>query len=402
MSLSMTSGSHWNSESEIQLTIDQAQQIISARLAGHDQSIVKSLSHIENKGYRQVHLDISEIMTFNPRSFTGSYTPGYRTYILDLDSIGVPGHSSRPCSCFLIIACQDRAINESSQTNSLQVIHQIIGRIRDRTDMPTQNSILDTSLELVPFHYLLSPACPIHSSDIVSLSSARQLSLLSPTDAVLIDLQIGKCLGQLHSGVQNDWYGLPQLEPPQDPSYSWQETFTLLFETLLGDLETARVQLPYKEIRHYLSRAIGSFLFDDVEVPSLIWFTGSDHDIYVSLPADPSARVRGVVAILPNIAHALWGDPLLETFFLPPNPSTAMLEGYSECGGGPLIIFPRQKIKRTWYTLFLALVVLKQRAYAINIPAQESEVLSAIEVDQAWVTDTILKSIESLRGAPIY
>lgn len=368
------------------LALDQAQQIVRVHLAGHDQSIVKSLNPIENTGY--------------------SYTPVYRTYILDLDSIATPGHSMQACSCFLMIASQVTDVNQSSeiyQLNSLQLIHQIIGRIRARTDIPIQNSILDTSLELVPFYYLLSPACPISSSNIVSLSTARQSGLLSAADALLIDLQIGKCLGQMHSGVQNDWYGLPQLEPPEDPSYSWQETFTLLIETLLGELEDAHLQLPYEEIRHYLSRAIGSFLFDDVEVPSLIWFTGSDHDVYISLPADRTTGVRGIAAILPNIAHALWGDPLLETFFLPPNPSTAMLEGYIESGGGPLILLPRQNTKRIWYTLFLALLVLKQRAYAINIVAEGSEALSTTEVvDQAWVTDTILKSIKSLRNAPTY
>jgi len=283
------------------------------------------------------------------------------------------------------------------------VIYNILDLIRTQTDIPTQHSILDTSLDLVPFHYLLSPACPISSSDIVSLSTARQSGLMTPADAILIDLQLGKYLGQMHSGVQNDWFGLPQLETPQDPSYSWQETFTLIFETLLHELEATHVHLPYEEIRRNLGRAIGSFLFDDVEVPSLIWFTGSDYDVYVSLPADPAAAIRGVVAILPNIAHALWGDPLLETFFLPPNPSPAMLEGYSQSGGGPLTILPRHKTKRTWYTLFLALVVLKQRAYTINIGAQGSEVLSTTtEVNQAWVIDTILKSIESLRDAPTY
>ena len=335
-----------------------------------------------------------------------SYTPGYRVYILNLESIAVQGHSSRACSCFLLTS--STLVNESSdpetyQFNNLQLIHQILGRIRDRSDIPTQDSILDTSLELVPFRYLLSPACPFSSSDIVSLSTARQSGLLSPADALLIDLQIGKSLGQLHSGVQNDWFGLPQIETPGDPSYSWQETFTLLFETLLSELEAATVQLPYEEIRHYFCRAIGSFLFDDVEVPSLIWFTGSDHDVYVSLPADPAAGIRGVVVILPNFAHALWGDPLLETFFLPPNPSTAMLEGYSQSGGGPLITLLRHKTKRAWYTLFLALVVLKQRAYTITIGAhdQRSEV-STTEVNQAWITDTILKSIEFLRNAPTY
>ena len=335
-----------------------------------------------------------------------SYTPGYRIYILDLDSIAVPGHSSQQVSCFLMTTS---GVNESSdqeayQLNTIQLIHQILGRIHDLSEIPTQHSILDTSLDLVPFRYLLCPPCPFGSSDIVSLSTARQLDLLSPTDALLIDLQIGKYLGQLHSNVQNDWFGLPQLETPGNPSYSWQETFTLLFETLLSELEAAEtVQLPYEEIRRYFSRAIGSFLFDEVEFPSLIWFTGSDHDVYVSLPADPAAEIRGVVAILPNFAHALWGDPLLETFFLPPNPSTVMLESYSQSGGGPLTVLLRHKTKRAWYTLFLALVVLKQRAYTIDIGAhdQRSEV-SAAEVNQAWVTETILKSIEFLTNAPTY
>ena len=292
------------------LTLDQAQQIVRVHLAGHDQSIVKSLNPIENTGYRQVHLDfvwMSKGMTFN---LPFSYTPVYRTYILDLDSIATPGHSMQACSCFLMIVSQVTDVNQSSETyqlNSLQLIHQIIGRIRARTDIPIQNSILDTSLQLVPFHYLLSPACPISSSNIISLSTARQSGLLSAADALLIDLQIGKCLGQMHSGVQNDWYGLPQLEPPEDPSYSWQETFTLLFETILSELEAAEtVQLPYyEEIRSYFCRAIGSFLFDDVEVPSFIWFTGSDNNVYVSLPADPAAEIRVVVVILPNFAHAL-------------------------------------------------------------------------------------------------
>ena len=293
---------------------------------------------------------------------------------------------------------------ETYQRNSIQLIHQILGRIHDRSDIPTENSILDTSLDLVPFHYLLCPPCPLISSDIVSLSTARQSGLLSPANALLIDLQIGRYLGQLHSNVQNDWFGLPQLETPGDPSYSWQETFTLLFETLLTELEAAAtVQLPFEEIRRYFCRAIGSFLFDDVEVPSLIWFTGSDHDVYVSLPADPAAEIRGVVAIVPNFAHALWGDPLLETFFLPPNPSNVMLEGYSQSGGGPLTILLRHKTKRAWYTLFLALVVLKQRAYTINIGhAHDQSDISTAEVNQAWVTETILKSIEFLRNAPTY
>ena len=55
------------SESEL-VTIDQAQQIVRAHLVGHDQPIVKSLSKIENTGYRQVHLDVRS----GPRNMTPS------------------------------------------------------------------------------------------------------------------------------------------------------------------------------------------------------------------------------------------------------------------------------------------------------------------------------------------
>ena len=64
-----------------------------------------------------------------------------------------------------------------------------------------------------------------------------------------------------------------------------------------------------------------------------------------------------------------------------------------------MIILLRHKTKRAWYTLFLALVVLKQ-AY-IGAHNQKSVVFTA-EVNQAWVTETILKSIEFLRNAPTY
>ena len=55
-SIGMTSSQ--SSASDL-VTIDQAQQIVRAHLSGHDQCIVKSLSKIENKGYRQVRYGLS-------------------------------------------------------------------------------------------------------------------------------------------------------------------------------------------------------------------------------------------------------------------------------------------------------------------------------------------------------
>lgn len=238
----------------------------------------------------------------------------------------------------------------------------------------------------------------------IPLSKVRASNLLSIRDLLLVDLQLGKFLGQLHSGVQNDWYGLalpPDNPPGPDPSYSWQETFTALLEGLLAEVGRTQedVEIPVERIRGYLSRAIGSFLFDDVEVPSLIWFTGSEDDIYIALPTrDEAAAVAAeagtpagatgpmIAAILPNVAHALWGDPLLESFFLPPV-SVALGEGYKGGGGGPIMVFPRQKTKRIWYSLFLALVVLSEQRG---------------EEKRAWAKETLRKCVEDLEGAPCY
>lgn len=222
----------------------------------------------------------------------------------------------------------------------------------------------------------------VTSTAMVSLADLRKMNILTPQQTVLIDLQLGKFLGQLHSGILNEWYGLPLVTDPADPSYSWQETFTSLLETLLVAAESQKYDFAYSDIRAALSRAIAFFLFDDVVVPSLIWFTGSEDDIYLTVHPTP-----GVAAILPNLGHALWGDPLLESLFASA-PSEALLEGYAGGGGEPLIVFARQKTKRLWYTLFLALVVLSEH---------EREDEKAV-----WAVQTINRVTEELRTAPCF
>jgi hypothetical protein len=170
---------------------------------------------------------------------------------------------------------------------------------------------------------------------------------------------------------------------PQEPSYSWQETFTVLLETLLHTVENdLHINLPYIDLRKCLSRAIGFYLFDDVEVPSLVSFTGDEHDVLLSCPKDSSQPAIAAMAFT-NV-HALWGDPLIETLFMPPGPSQGILEGYQ----APLIVFSRQKTKRIWYTVFLALVVLVERGG---------------EVEQGkWAKEVLSECVEQLKDAPCY
>ena len=269
--------------------------------------------------------------------------------------------------------------------NSLETTARIITLISKSETVPVSEPYVDASCSLVPFPYLMTPVESVTSGMLLSLADLRRLKALTPEQNVFVDLKIGEFLAKLHGAVQNDWFGMPSVKDPVDPSYSWQETFTLIFETILSEAES-RQSAPFKainytDIRGALSRAIAFFLFDDVEVPSLIWLTGSDEDIYLKTKPIPE-----ITAILPSVGYAVWGDPLLEAFFIAP--TEALLEGYRGGGGEDLTIFPRQKTKRLWYTLFLALLVLLERG-------EESFM-------GKWALEKIATTSHELKTAPCY
>ncbi|KAJ2912740.1 hypothetical protein MD484_g7676, partial [Candolleomyces efflorescens] len=328
---------------------------------------------------------------------------GYRIYAIDLHGGDKGGTKTTTASCFLTISKSDSS-TETNSPNPLAVIQNLLTLIRGKTSIPISDSILDTSHDIIPYDFLLSPPTPFSSSDIITLHEAKAQGLLDAKHEAVIDLQIGQLLAQLHSNVQNDWYGRPALkgQEPSDPSYNWQETFTLLFDTLLCRVKDKGYDLPqFGDIQASMSRAIAYYLFDDVEVPSLIWFTGSDADIYLSLPSSPSTKTPGIVAILPSMPYTLWGDPLLETFFLKLylDSSKAILEGYTGSGGGPLVALPRQKTKRVWYTLYLALTVLD--GY-LPSPSPSSDAQEIPEDKKKWAEETVSKCTEILKTAPCY
>ncbi|KAF9527229.1 hypothetical protein CPB83DRAFT_907845, partial [Crepidotus variabilis] len=370
----------------------------------HAQLLVKH--HLDERGDAKV----VKVVELANQGF--SYCSSIRTFIIDIQVAKSEESLSAISAAFITVSAPLNTDPEDLDTesrvyppNPLPVLHAITSRILASTSIPiSSSSIIDTSLALVPFPYILSPASPDVSSDgIVSLGEARRRGFLgnNPNDPrkLRVDLMLGRFLGEVHKRCVNDWFGVPSsindaerstptpasINDPEPPnSYSWQETFTMLFESVLSEVETIllavsasdtspptqTIQIPSQRIRLLLSRAIGSFLFDDVEEPSLIWFTGSEEDIYVSLTIPPSPGSSPITAILPNLSHAVWGDPLLESFFLgfsglpsvTSEPSEAFMEAYTSSGGSDrLIVFPRQKTKRIWYTLFLGLVVLRGR-----------------------------------------
>ena len=71
------------------------------------------------------------------------------------------------------------------------------------------------------------------------------------------------------------------------------------------------------------------------------------------------------------------------------------MEGYTGSGGGPLVTFRRQKTKRVWYTLFLALTVLD--GYLSSSDGQ-----AVPEDKKKWAEETIAECTEILKTAPCY
>jgi hypothetical protein len=200
--------------------------------------------------------------------------------------------------------------------------------------------------------YILAriPAPFIQPSTPLQQLAAVRASL--PTERVaFLELRLGVALRTLHN-LQSEWCGPPTLE--SEGLYSWQEAFTLLIEESLSAAESAGLASAddVATLRSYLARAIGAFLFDDVEVPSLVALTAGAESVFIT-GVDGEMQLA---LLLPSFAHLLYGDPLLERAFSPfEAPSRALLEGYGE---PPPIVFSRQRTKRMWYDLYLGLVVL--------------------------------------------
>ncbi|KAG0697872.1 hypothetical protein DFH29DRAFT_984104 [Suillus ampliporus] len=324
-----------------------------------------------------------------------SYTSSIKFYTIDI--------ALRNASYLLVAAPKtlpDSKPDSVMQPLPLATIHDLLSNISDNTSLPIPELRgFDDTLARYPFHYLF---LRLPSQNAQSLSSLRSSGALTPRQDYLLDLKLGTFLHSLHS-IQNDWFGVPGTQPDEDVCYSWQDTFMLLLDGLLCELEsTGEIQrMLVEDIRKYLSRAIGSFLFEDAEVPTLVWSTGSADDVYVQVsePCGPNEEARVDIAyVLPTFDRVVWGDPMLEAFFMPPGPSKALEDGYLEGEDETLIVFPRQRTKRTWYTLFLALVVLAE----VGRDKEKGEADNGTHQKLSWAREILPRCVEVLKDAPCY
>ncbi|KAF7419401.1 hypothetical protein PC9H_001991 [Pleurotus ostreatus] len=356
------------------VTVDQATRII-RKYHPDDQSpaVVDTLQKVTNVGYSYNANIASYTITLKREE-------EQETYLLYVEETGTTSPPS----------------DSDHRANGLSVIYNLLSKIKNNSSIPMPQGILDANLDIIPHECILF-TMPSGSSQTISLSTARSSGMLDAQGLARIELELGAYLGQLHA-IQNDWFGLPSIAEPAEPSYSWQESFVFLFETLLEEIKplpmSKRLDLSFEDIQRYLSRAIGFFLFDDVEVPALIGFAISEDDILVHVP-DEASPTAAIETILPNFSWAVWGDPLLESLFMPPGPSPAVMEGYTGAGGTPPIVFPRQKTKRLWYSLYLSLLILCKGE---SCPKETSEDSANI----TWALRTAQECAKALKDAPCY
>ncbi|KAG9315318.1 hypothetical protein JVU11DRAFT_4457 [Chiua virens] len=328
----------------MQVTLEQVHDVINSN--DDNQSVqVASFSEIKHTSY--------------------SYTASQTFYHITL--------SNSDRSYLLLVSPLQSGTTAPPGPITLPALSIVLSKILDNTAVPVPRPVAhDVSGNdgKWPFGWLLLriPGSSPRSPATTSLASIRHV--LSPTQLARIGLRLGTYLRALH-GVTNDWFGVPmdkEPEPPSVPSfaallaageegegegegedmtpYSWQDTFVSQFEGLLervcGDAETRKstpCDIDVDQLRRSLSRAIGSFLFDDVEMPRLIWVTGNEEDVIVSLAGEDD-READISYILPTFGRAIWGDPLMEAWFLPPGPSAAIGEGYFDGEeDGTLIVF---------------------------------------------------------------
>ncbi|TDL20523.1 hypothetical protein BD410DRAFT_790746 [Rickenella mellea] len=252
----------------------------------------------------------------------------------------------------------------------------------------------DLSLTILPTPYLLLT----HTAD-PSIWAIRPK--LSPHQSTIVDLRLGNLMRTLHR-IENDWFGPCNDAATWKECVSWQICFSTLMEDILAKVETSSPPIVFPDgqgvgqIRSYLGRAIGLFLFDDVEVPTLVWYPGLNCDRNIFLSADLSNLPTADVSIseLTGWGSAIWGDPLMEISLRAP--STAFLEGY----GGTPFLFRRQHTKRLWYTLFAALCALMHVSIPAEVPSEKQG--GATECKGEDILELVSECMNALRNAPCY
>jgi hypothetical protein len=251
---------------------------------------------------------------------------------------------------------------------------------------PTPLHISPSPSALLPYAYLLL-ACPPGTP-------LRTTGSLTPAQRAQLDAQAGAFLRRLHA-VDHDWYGRADA-PAAARALSWQDAFVLLLEEALEAL-APETSLDVTRARRLLGRAIGAYLFDDVDVPALVALAGAPASFLVGdgdgddEGGASSGAPRVVCALATGLARALWGEPLFEQMLA--RPSEALLRGYLD-GRQGLMQFARQRTKMRWYRVYHAVLGL--------VEARRAGVGADLVEEVAEAREEVERLLEEIESSPCY
>jgi hypothetical protein len=226
---------------------------------------------------------------------------------------------------------------------------------------------------------------------------------LAPAQHAALDLRRGAFYAALHA-VDNDYYGRHDTEE-MERLLSWQDAFLLMLEEALEeafpaattDANAAADAARAAAVRALLVRALGAFVFEDVEWPHLAACVpdASADVLLASAPDDPAGALEIACALPLGLSCARWGDPLLERALRgPPAPSAAFHAGYTGADEAP-VPRARERAKALWYRVLDAAVVL---AYTRAAGAESADGMREAELARGEIDECVAR----LREIPVY
>jgi len=154
------------------------------------------------------------------------------------------------------------------------------------------------------------------------------------------------------------------------PGVTWRDCFAHMLQDILKDgieMDVA-LPMPYADLFAHLEKHFDSL--DEITTPRLVHWDLWDGNVFV----DPLTRkVTGLI----DFERSLWGDPLIEVFFMDMDAQGACSQGYNE----DMLSRPVQRTRRLLYNAYLFLIMIIE-CYYRQYPTDDQEKWVRVEFDK--------------------
>ena len=152
---------------------------------------------------------------------------------------------------------------------------------------------------------------------------------------------------------------------------TWRECFAHMLQDILQDGREmdVRLPMPYEDLFACLEKHFDAL--DEITTPRLVHWDLWDGNVFV----DPLTRqVTGLI----DFERSLWGDPLIEVFFMDMNADATVQPGLR---GGICSAARLKKTRRLLYNAYLYLIMIIE-CYYRRYPTDDQEKWVRVEFDK--------------------